>query len=227
MKRSMRLRRNASRLLHLGLVLLLAGAGIALWLLIASLPRGAGLAPAVAAAVPDSGVESELTAVLLSFRGYDTLLEMTVLTAALAGVWSLGPAPRLRVPLPGTVLLGMNRTLLPVVILISGYLLWAGGAQAGGAFQAGAVLAAAGVLLLLAGATVPDRLRGPPVRAVVIIGLAVFLAIALGVMRDGRRFLEYPATGAGVLMLAIEAACALSIAAILAGMLAGGRPGES
>jgi multisubunit Na+/H+ antiporter MnhB subunit len=32
-----------------------------------------------------------VTAVLLNFRGYDTLLEIAVLTVALVGVWALGP----------------------------------------------------------------------------------------------------------------------------------------
>lgn len=226
MRRGTRLKRRATRLFHLALLLLLAVGGLALADLISTLPRGAGLAPAVAGAVEASGVDSAVTAVLLAFRGYDTLLEMAVLTAALVGVWSLGPVPRLRVTLPGAVLLGLNRTLLPAVILIAGYLLWAGGAHPGGAFQAGAVLAAAGILLLLAGGSVPNHLRGTPVRIAVALGLAAFLAVGLGVMHDGRHFLAYPAAGAGGLIVALEAACTLSIATILAGMLAGGRPGD-
>ena len=41
-----------------------------------------------------SGVRNPVTAVLLNFRGYDTLLEMGVLLVALLGVWSLGTAAR-------------------------------------------------------------------------------------------------------------------------------------
>ena len=43
-------------------------------------------------ALAQSGTENPITAVLLNFRGYDTLLEMAVLTSALMGVWALGPA---------------------------------------------------------------------------------------------------------------------------------------
>ncbi len=52
-----------------------------------------------------SGVTHPVTAVLLNFRGYDTLLEVAVLLIALVGTWSLrlGPAARGR-DRPGLVL---------------------------------------------------------------------------------------------------------------------------
>jgi hypothetical protein len=84
-----------------------------------------------------------VTAVLLNFRGYDTLLEIAVLTSALVGVWALGPAPRIKETTPSPVLLGMNSVLIPLAPMICAYLLWAGARAPGGAFQAGAVLAAA------------------------------------------------------------------------------------
>ena len=61
-----------------------------------------GLGPDVARDLAASGVENPVTAVLIVFRGYDTLIESIVLLAALVGVWgsraSSGrgglPAPR-------------------------------------------------------------------------------------------------------------------------------------
>ncbi len=50
-----------------------------------------------------------------------------------------------------TVLRAFTNLVLPLMVLVAGYLLWAGENRAGGAFQAAAVLAAAGVLLRLAG----------------------------------------------------------------------------
>ena len=62
-----------------------------------SLPdQSQGLQGAVAGQLEKSGVSNPVTAVLLNFRGYDTLLEMVVLTLALLGVWSHGAQPAVR-----------------------------------------------------------------------------------------------------------------------------------
>jgi hypothetical protein len=53
------------------------------------MPDVAGLRRDVTEALPRSGVENPVTAVLLNFRAWDTLLESVVLLAALIGVWSL------------------------------------------------------------------------------------------------------------------------------------------
>jgi multisubunit Na+/H+ antiporter MnhB subunit len=203
------------------LLLVAVAAGIGLALLVE--PVAIGLAPAVKAELARSGVGSEITAVLLNFRGYDTLLEITVLTAALAGVWALGPAPRVAESVPSPVLTGLNSVLVPLVVVICGYLLWAGAARSGGAFQAGSVLAAAGVLAILSGRR-PGDLPVVVLRWAIVFGLAAFLGVAAGVMAGGGRFLELPLAVAGALILFVEAAATLSIAVILAGMFVGGRP---
>lgn len=183
-----------------------------------------GLSELVAGELAISGAENPVTAVLLNFRGYDTLLEIAVLTATLVGVWALGPAPRVTQTTPSPVLLGLNATLLPLVVMICAYLLWAGKAYPGGAFQAGAVLAAAGILLILSGGRPKIPMSLKPMRWAVVVGLAVFLGVGIAVMVTGRRFLEYPPDMAGNLILLIEVAATLSIAVILALMFIGGRP---
>jgi multisubunit Na+/H+ antiporter MnhB subunit len=207
-----------------GLALLLAvvAAGVALALL--SEPAAPGLREVVGGELARSGAENPVTAVLLNFRSYDTLLEIAVLTAALIGVWALGPAPRIRESTPSPVLLGMNSVLLPLAVVVGAYLLWVGKSLPGGAFQAGSVLAAAGVLFILSGRQPQLPLPDLPVRWVAIIGLAVFLFVGLVVMGTGRNFLEYPPGTAAGLILLIETAATLSIAVILAGMFIGGRP---
>jgi multisubunit Na+/H+ antiporter MnhB subunit len=106
-------------------------------------PEAAGLRAEVAANLQTSGVSNPVTAVLLNFRGYDTLLELAVLLLALLGIWSLGGASLRPEAAPGPVLDTLSRLLAPVLTLVAAYLLWA--------FQAGSVLGAVGVLLLLAG----------------------------------------------------------------------------
>lgn len=205
--------------------LLLGGAAGLCWLLW-STPLAPGLDAAVQAALARSGVDNPVTAVLLNFRGYDTLLEIAVMTSTLVGVWALGPAPQLHETSPSPVLLGLDSILIPLAAVIAGYLLWVGASRAGGAFQAGSVLAATGVLFILSGRRPRLGLPDAPMRWGVVLGLATFLIVAFGVMGDGRQFLEYPPGSAKTLILVIEAAATLSIAVILAGLFIGGRPSD-
>jgi multisubunit Na+/H+ antiporter MnhB subunit len=208
------------RLFQVGLALLLAAVAMGIGLALRTEPVARGLAETVESNLTLAGVENAVTAVLLNFRGYDTLLEIAVLTAALVGVWAMGPAPRIREVEPSPVLLGMNAVLIPLAVLVGAYLLWVGSARPGGAFQSGAVLAAVAVLFILSGRRPRAGLPIAPARWSVIVGLAVFLAVGIGAMLAGRRFLEYPYE----LVLLIEAAATVSIAVILAGMFLGGRP---
>jgi len=185
-----------------------------------------GLGEWVAENLETSGVSNPVTAVLLNFRGYDTLLEMGVLLLALLGVWSLGSVPEQRELSPGPVLDMLPRLLVPVLILVAGYLLWVGAHAPGGAFQAGSVLGAAGVLLLLAGWRLGARLAGLPLRIILVTGLGMFVAVGMVLILVGRQLLEYPPPFAGALILLIEAAATLSIGITLAALFLGGRPEE-
>ncbi len=170
-----------------------------------------------------TGVSNPVTAVLLNFRAYDTLLELAVLLAAVLGIMALGPARNAYLT-SGTILSGLSRWLTPVLILVSGYLLWVGAHAPGGAFQAGALLAGAGVLLRLAG--FPDQQIPPAtlLRGLIIAGVSLFLAVGLGLMLAGRGFLDYPPSWAGGLILLIETAATLGIAATLVLAFLGGAP---
>jgi len=183
-----------------------------------------GLSEWVTENLKNSGVSNPVTAVLLNFRGYDTLLEMGVLLLALLGVWSFGGVPEQRESSPGPVLDMLPRLLVPVLILISGYLLWVGAHAPGGAFQAGSVLGAAGVLLLLAGWRLSARLAGLPLRITLVTGLGMFVAVGMVLILLGGRLLEYPPPFAAALILLIEAAATLSIGITLAALFLGGRP---
>ena len=171
-----------------------------------------------------SGVSHPVTAVLLNFRGYDTLLEIGVLLLAVLGVLAVRQAAgqeQVTTPPAGAVLGALTHLAVPLMVLVAGYLLWAGAHQPGGAFQAGAVLAAAGVLLRLSGRLPALLPPGFGVRAGLLLGFAVFLAIALGVTSGGRALLAYPPQQAGGLILLIEASLTLSIALILVSLFVG------
>ena len=169
----------------------------------------------VSSSMPISGVENPVTAVLLNFRGYDTLLEIGVLLLAAVGVLSVAPSAVMRADsTPSPILILLLRLLLPFIILVSGYILWIGKYAPGGAFQAGAVLAAGGILL----ATVAVRFNLSASKTLPLatgIGLLIFLLVALATMMLRGNYLQYPVALAGTLILVIEAAATLSIAAVL------------
>ena len=107
--------------------LVLAVAGALGWAILSLPPAAPGLTRNVLSALPDSGVGNPVTAVLLNFRAYDTLLEVGVLMLAAAAVFALDrrpaePAP----PLSFSMLPVLLRLLIPLMIVVAGYLLWRG-----------------------------------------------------------------------------------------------------
>lgn len=175
------------------------------------------LPDAVAANLADSGVAHPVTAVLLNFRGYDTLLEVAVLLLALVGVLALGRRRAAGAAPAHPVLQTLARLVAPLMVLVAGYLLWVGAYAPGGAFQAGAVLAAAGVLLRLAGLLPAWAEPGLMLRSGLVLGLAVFVAVAAALVGEGS-LLQYPPAAAGALILLIEAGLTVSIGLTLAGL---------
>ena len=187
-------------------------------------PITAGLSLQVAANLSSSGVSNPVTAVLLNFRAYDTLLEMVVLLLALFGVFSLGEkAVHLGAP-PGPVLDSLTRLLVPILILVAAYLLWVGAHAPGGAFQAGSVLAGAGVLLLLTGWRLPARFSALPLRLALIAGVAVFVVMAFFTLLRQGQLLRYPPAQAGLFIFILELAATISIGITLAALYYGSRP---
>ena len=77
---------------------------------------------AISGNLASSGVSNPVTAVLLNFRAYDTLLELAVLLTAVLGIFALGQATPGYQP-AGPIFDGLVRWLVPVLILTAGYLL--------------------------------------------------------------------------------------------------------
>jgi multisubunit Na+/H+ antiporter MnhB subunit len=176
-------------------------------------------------ALGESGVSHPVTAVLLNFRGYDTLLEVAVLLLALIGTWSVGTARGCGGTAPGPLLLHLPRLLMPLMVLVAGYLLWVGAHAPGGAFQAGALLGAVAILGCLSGRRLPALVLGWPLRLALILGVGVFAALGVGVAAlPGGAPLEWPPAIAKHIIVGIELAAMLSIGAVLGALFVGGRP---
>lgn len=189
----------------------LALAAALVWAVLEPAASRVELAGEVRRALAASGASHPVTAVLLGFRAYDTLLEVAVvLLAALAAGAAGASAPARPSPPAGAVLRALVNAFVPAMLLVAGYFLWAGMTQPGGAFQAGAVLAAAGVLLRLAGVLPPLDPGHAGVRLALTAGLAAFLAAFTSGVLPG-------------MLLFVEALLALSIAFALYCLFAAAR----
>ena len=222
------------RILRLAAALLSAIVAAALAAVVLFLPDPAPtLAPAATASAVATGLGNPVTNVLIAFRAMDTLLEKVVLLLALVGVWSLAPdrlwggRPGLRHQAdPRGVLAFLARLLPPLGIIIGIYVLWAGADQPGGAFQGGTILAAMWLLVAMAGLADAPPISRQWLRLMLIVGPGVFLLIGFGGIWLDSAFLAYPEAYAKPLIVAIEIAMTLTIAATL-GLLMAGAPERS
>lgn len=102
------------------------------------------------------GAANIVTAIIVTYRGLDTLGEVTVLflTAAIVGLVlaqdkSGQELPRRKLPPSGELLITGTRLLLPLILLFGAYVFIHGHLTPGGGFQGGAIVASAILLLLL------------------------------------------------------------------------------
>lgn len=169
-----------------------------------------------------SGVKNPVTAVLLNFRGYDTLLEMCVLFSALLGSLILSRPQLPRGSQANWIMQIMIVVLIPLTCLFAGYFLWAGADFPGGAFQAGALLAAGGALMFASGLLSPPSVYAFSLRLVMVAGIMGFLILGVYTMARKGIFLMYTES-AGSEMFVIELLSMFAIGLTLLVLLFAGR----
>ncbi len=173
-----------------------------------------------------------VTAVLGSFRGYDTLGEVFVVFAACIGVlFILGVKPSegsmydpdasgLRHHLIPQV---VGRLLVPFIVLFGLYVQFHGEYGPGGGFQAGALIAS-GIILyaLLEGEAAALRaLPQPVLMGLVIGGASLYGGVGVACIALGGNFLEYsvlltnPVSGQQLGILLIEAGVGMAVCGAL------------
>lgn len=217
--------RHRVRMLRAVPALLLALAILALlWRVVRPLEHATPLLPdLVAENLGASGVSHPVTAVLLNFRAWDTLLELLVVCFALLGTRQL----RLATPRPATpwpLLYSWSQWLAPLTLLVGGYLLWRGASAPGGAFQAGALWAAGAVFLRLNGLLPSFHWQRWLSRTLVLVGLCFFVSFAVATALLGDGWLSYPGSPKRWIM-AVEITATVSIATSLT-LLVSGEPSE-
>ncbi|MDI6713291.1 MAG: DUF4040 domain-containing protein [Anaerosomatales bacterium] len=190
------------------------------WALLSTPLDAPRLAAAALTGAREVGIANPVTAVLLDFRGYDTLLEVAVLLLAVMGVMALRSGAPVSVASHAAdplvrLLVG---SLAPAVLLAAAYLVWAGTSSPGGAFQSGALLGAGVIVLGLEGMLQPMRVHPGASRLLLAAGLLAFVAAALEPVAAGRALLQYAPYARKGVILAVEGILALSIATTVAGL---------
>jgi multisubunit Na+/H+ antiporter MnhB subunit len=205
--------------------ILAAGIAIVVGIALVRLPGGVGGYDALAAAgLGVSGVTNPVTAVLLNYRSFDTLLEVMVLIAALVAVIMIGPRQDYVQQCLGPLFAPFAAVVVPLSIVVAGYLLWLGSSAPGGAFQAGAVLGAGLSILLMGRVYTPAPGHAAALRWLAIGGLVVFAGAGILSLALTGGILQYPDGWDKVWIVTIEAALTVSIGVVLAALFHGGLP---
>lgn len=177
------------------------------------------------ASTNEANITNPVTAVLIVFRNFDTLLEVTVLLVAFLGVRAIATAELEKITAPSivdiTLIANLRAIVVPLTLLVAGYLLHSGTMGPGGAFQAGALLAAGAVLLILSGQMIPYAGSDLPVRVGMVLATAVLVITGYATHWWGSGMLVIPGVWSIYL---IEMAMTISVALILT-LLFVGSPG--
>ncbi|EIC23021.1 monovalent cation/H+ antiporter subunit A [Thiorhodovibrio frisius] len=154
------------------------------------------------ASKPAAGAGNVVNGILVDFRGFDTLGEITVLAIAAAGIFAMLRGIRLRTPprdLLGhtwspdahpVILAMLSRPLLPMALLVAVFMLLRGHHEPGGGFIAGLIASIALILQQLASGQQwsAERLRLNYTR-LIGAGLILSLGTGLAALVFGRPFL--------------------------------------
>jgi multisubunit Na+/H+ antiporter MnhB subunit len=213
-------RRRATALWSAAMALVLSVVLVAATGRLTTATPAAGLGPEVAARLGESGVDHPVTAVLLAFRSYDTFLEIAVLLVAVVAATALtqgrpaavsGGLAKAENPLLASYL----PRVFPVLVLIVGWILYAGAKLPGGAFQAGAVLGAALVLLRVCGRA---RISSSAANSAATAGMIAFLLTAAIGLLSGE-WLALRGPSAEVIIVTLETVLTVAIGVALAALV--------
>jgi multicomponent K+:H+ antiporter subunit A len=156
----------------------------------------------MARSLPDGGGRNVVNVILVDFRGFDTLGEVTVLAVAAVGIFAM--LDNLRLPVPGTdrdgrpwaserhplVLSQITRFLLPLALLVSVHLFLRGHNAPGGGFIAGLVTAVALILQYMAsGIAWTQRQWRQAFHPLIAAGVLIAVATGAGSLPVGHPFL--------------------------------------
>ncbi|MGK0337324.1 MAG: multicomponent Na+:H+ antiporter subunit B [Candidatus Azotimanducaceae bacterium] len=154
--------------------------------------------------VEETGVPNVVTAILASYRGFDTMGELVVIFIAGVGVLSLiSPTSNVKSTTSGsflyehTVLRIVSKMLMPLIMMFALYVQFHGDYGPGGGFQAGVIFASAIILYSIlfgpeaARTVMSDRVT----RLLAAFGILLYAGTGFAAMLNGGAFLDYTYLG--------------------------------
>ncbi len=185
-------------------------------------------------AVAETGVPNVVTAVLASYRGFDTLGEVAVVfTAAVAVLLLIGgrrqkSVVKLKVKegskmKPNLILHVVAKFLIPLIIMFALYVQFHGDFGPGGGFQAGVIFSAALILYSLvfgldaAEKIIPSR----QLRVLASLGLLIYAGVGVLTLLLGGNYLDYTLLGSNQIagqhlgILLVELGVGITVAAVM------------
>ncbi|MDX1335821.1 MAG: DUF4040 domain-containing protein [Gammaproteobacteria bacterium] len=178
----------------------------------------------------EMGIPNIVTAVLASYRGFDTLGETLVIFTAGLGVFLLLGTPDGERPRPGQPAIGAQpvlrlvvKVLIPFILLFGLYVQLHGEYGAGGGFQAGVIFATGMVLYDLVFGDGDARLVVPArwLPKLAAFGVLVYGSVGLYALLHGRPFLDYtvlsedPVAGRHLGILLVELGIGVCVFAVV------------
>ncbi len=177
------------------------------------------------------GVPNVVTSVLASYRGYDTLGEVTVIfTAAVAVIGRFRTIPREKrrqkadAGMAHHLILHVTaKLMLPLILLFALYVQFHGDFGPGGGFQAGVIFASAFILHGLVFGLDNSRKVAPPnvIRGLCATGVLIYAGVGIASMLLGANFLDYrvfgenPVAGQHLGILLIELGVGITVASAM------------
>jgi len=176
------------------------------------------------------GIPNYVTAVLASYRGFDTFGELVVVFTAGVAVLALLPhspegfkADDLQPMKQHLILRITSKLLIPFILLFALYVQFHGDFGPGGGFQAGVIFAAAIILysMLYGLEKAMQFISLPVIRFVAALGVLLYGSVGIVSMLKGGRFLDYsvllenPISGQHIGILLIELGVGLTVAAVM------------
>jgi multicomponent Na+:H+ antiporter subunit B len=175
------------------------------------------------------GIPNVVTSVLASYRGYDTLGEVTVIFTAAVGVMSLlgYRTHRRNIQMPGArklvVLRVITKLFFPLILLFALYVLFHGDYGPGGGFQAGVIFATGFILYAMAYGlgNIQRIIPYSMLRVMMAAGVLIYAGVGIEAMLLGGKFLEYdvlasdPVRGQHLGIMLIESGVGITVASVV------------
>lgn len=150
--------------------------------------------------------ENIIAAIVLNYRGYDTMGEVTVIFTALCSVLAVLGRERLKTSFsemdtssvkPSMIVQGVTASLIPFIMLFAIYVILHGDVSPGGGFQGGTILGAVFIVFVLVFGLAESMKKLPPDSRVLFESIAPisFILVGLTGLIFGANFLTFKLPG--------------------------------